>query len=106
LSNRYKAGEYNDYNKSVSAFDVNELVENIALSANSLGYLLGINSSDVDNPDNELRKAFNIGFASSILFSGASHAIKNIYDADESNLSQLLIQLKDDSTLGKVFAEQ
>ena len=106
LTNRYKAGEYDSYKGDASIFDVNELFENIALSTNSLGYLLGINSSDVDNPDNELRKAFNIGFASSILFSGVSHAAKNIYGADENNISQLLTQLKDDTTLGKVFAEQ
>jgi hypothetical protein len=87
LQNRYSRGEYDDYNKSVSMFDINELSENIALSINGIGNLLGINTSDPDNADNELRKAFNIGFASSILFAGGSHALKNIYGADESNLS-------------------
>ena len=106
LSNRYGRGEYDDYNKPVSAFDLSEIYENVALSINGIGNLLGINTSDPDNADNELRKAFNIGFASSILFSGGSHALKNIYGADESNLSQLLIQLRDDSTIGKVVAEQ
>lgn len=106
LQNRYSRGEYDDYNKSVSMFDINELSENIALSINGIGNLLGINTSDPDNADNELRKAFNIGFASSILFAGGSHALKNIYGADESNLSQLLVQLKDDSTLAKVVSEQ
>jgi hypothetical protein len=87
LTNRYRRGEYDDYDKSISAFNLNEIYENVALSINGIGNLLGVNTSDPDNSDNELRKAFNIGFASSILFSGGSHALRNIYGADESNLS-------------------
>lgn len=106
LSNRYQRGEYDEYTKSRSMFDLDELSENVALTLNGIGDLFGINTSDPDNGSSELRKAFNVGFASSVLFSQVSHAANNIYGAHEDNLSQLLLKLKDDSTLGKIVAEQ
>lgn len=106
LSNRYQRGEYDEYTKSQSMFDLDELSENIALTLNGIGNLFGINTSDPDNGSSELRKAFNVGFASSVLFSQVSHAANNIYGAHDDNLSQLLLKLKDDSTLGKIVAEQ
>lgn len=106
LTNRYKRGEFDDYRKNINAFDLDEVGQDVLLSLNGIGNMLGINTSDPDNADNELRKSFNIGFASSILFSGLSHAKGNIIGQHDDNLSALMQQIRDDKVIGKVFAEQ
>lgn len=106
LSTRYKKGEYDDYSKDVSLFDVNEAVENIGLSINGLGNFFGLRSDFAEDEEQELRKSGIIGFVSATMFGGLSHAKGNIYNASDDNLTSLIKQIAQDKTISKVFAEQ
>lgn len=106
LSTRYKKGEYDDYSKDVSLFDVNEAIENIGLSINGLGNFFGLRSDFAEDEEQELRKSGIIGFVSATMFGGLSHAKGNIYNASDDNLTSLIKQIAQDKTINKVFAEQ
>lgn len=106
LSTRYKKGEYDDYSKDVSLFDVNEAIENIGLSINGLGNFFGLRSDFAEDEEQELRKSGIIGFVSATMFGGLSHAKGNIYNASDDNLTSLIKQIAQDKTISKVFAEQ
>jgi hypothetical protein len=103
LSNRYKRGEYDDYNKTPSTFSVGELIHNTGLISNAALNVLGLNPGDPDNGTDEIRKSFLIGAYSSMMFSGIIGAASNIFSADD-NLRGYIKGLKADKAVAKMIA--
>jgi len=60
-------GEYDQYNKDRSMFDLSELVLNQGVAATSIADYFGAGSWDPDNGSEDLVKAMNIGFWSSLI---------------------------------------
>jgi len=110
LSKNFRNGLYDDStNKQESMFDLNELLNLPGLYSRAYLDYFGLNDDDPYNADPELRKAMNIGYASSIMFSGligATHSAStnirnNPYD---DNLRQLRQQIKSDRIVDDIIS--
>lgn len=128
LQQRFMRGEYDDYDKQESAFDLPSLIDTASLASDAVAGYIGINFGDPDNGSEELRKAMEIGAMTSMWFR-APHAATNLisdktktriqnYIAEKTNgwigdenpsntenLRNLIAQLRNDKIIGKVVAE-
>ena len=71
-------------------FDVDEVFNNVGLAGESLLAYFGLKPFDKNLNTEEIRKAMNIGFISSIMQSGIMHSAKNaIGTYDDTNIRGL-----------------
>uniref|UniRef100_A0AAU8B7X4 Uncharacterized protein n=1 Tax=Dulem virus 42 TaxID=3145760 RepID=A0AAU8B7X4_9CAUD len=104
LKNRYVRGEYDDYNRAYSMFDVAEIANIPGLYTEAMLDYLGLNSNDPDNASENIRQAMNIGFSASFMFSGALKSLSNISsDPYISNERNLIAQLKADNVVSDII---
>lgn len=106
LHNRYMRGEYDSYTRPETMFDTAEMLSALDLAGDAIANYIGVGVGDVDNGSQDLRKAMNIGFASSWLFSNVRHAANNInfLNADQTNVRELIKNLKTSNTIGQLVA--
>lgn len=115
LQSRFKSGAYDNYNRRESAFDLDEVINNFKLFREGVGFtlnsgtflssMLGIDPNDPLNGSQEIRKAFNVGMASSLIFGAGSHALTNItqYQSDDQrNITSLIKNIKDDAIIANI----
>lgn len=110
LQDRYGRGIYDNYNRAQNMFDVDEVFNNVGLAGESLLAYFGLKPFDKNLNTEEIRKAMNIGFISSVMQSGIMHSAKNaIGTYDDTNIRGLAQQMKADRTtsllLGKHFKD-
>ena len=112
LQDRYARGLYDDYNRSENILDVDEVFGNIGLAGESMLAYFGLKPFDKNLNTDEIRKAMNIGFASSIMQSGVQHSAKNALPAKfrgGDNFRDFIQQVKSDKTvtslIGKHFED-
>ena len=107
LKERYKRGEYDDYSKPHSMFDLVEGLSTLTLANGAIGDYFGINYGDLDNDSQNVQKVMNIGFASSLMFSNVRHAFTNIpgLDADNANLKSLYKNIRTSNAVAKMMAD-
>ena len=104
LQQRYQRGEYDNYDGTRSLFGIPNAVEDLDLGVQAIGDYLGINYTDPDNASEELRKAMNIGFATSLFFP-ASGAVTNLFKTQDDNLRNTLAQMRNDNVVRKLVAQ-
>lgn len=106
LQTRYSRGEYDDYHKDASMFDLNEFVQNPGLALTAVADYFGAGVWDADNGSEDLRKAMNIGFWSSLIQSRGQHALTNLAGATDENVRGLARQIYDDKVALRILADQ
>ena len=106
LQSRYAKGAYDDYKKDVSMFDLNEFVQNPGLALTAVADYFGAGVWDADNGSEDLRKAMNIGFWSSLIQSRGQHALTNLAGASNENIRGLARQFYDDKVAVRILADQ
>ena len=104
LQSRYKRGMYDDYNTEPGILDVHEVFGNVGLSFEGLAAYLGIHPQDPELSEEQIRRAFHIGAASSALFAGLLRASSNLTESDQANLRNLIAQLKNDKYVANIVA--
>lgn len=103
LQSRYMRGEYDNYNRSQSAMDLDELASLPNLYKDAVLDYMGLNAGDPDNASENIRKAMNIGFGASFMFSNVVGAFSNFRsNPNLNNTRQLIEQLKADNTIGNL----
>ncbi|QWM90615.1 hypothetical protein [uncultured phage cr61_1] len=108
LQDRYGRGLYDNYNRAQNMFDVDEIFNNVGLAGESLLAYFGLKPFDKNLNTEEIRKAMNIGFISSVMQSGLMHSAKNLIGThDDTNIRSLAKLMKADRTtsllIGKHF---
>lgn len=106
LQSRYNRGEYDDYKKETSMFDINEFVLNNALATTAVADYFGAGWWDANNGDSDLVKAMNIGFWSSVVQGNMHHALTNITEPNGDNIRGLARQLRSDNVAVRILADQ
>jgi len=81
LQNRFARGEYDDYDRYESVFDIPSVFEDVGLAYDALRAYWGLNPSDPDNNNEELIKAMNIGAVTGMMF-GLGHTLTNLFPSD------------------------
>lgn len=109
LQSRYQRGEYDDYRKPESMFDVPSAINDVELGVNAVFDYLGLRPSDPDNLDADLIKSMNIGAGTGGIFHGI-HVINPVSNAlngkyDEYTLRGFAGQLKNDYMLKNIVGE-
>lgn len=112
LQDRYVRGLYDDYNRSANILDIDEVFGNIGLAGESTLAYFGLKPFDKNLNTDEIRKAMNIGFASSIMQSGVQHSLKNALPSkfrSGDSFRDFIQQVKSDRTvtnlIGKHFED-
>jgi hypothetical protein len=112
LQDRYAKGLYDEYGKDVNILDIDEVFGNVGLAGESVLAYFGLRPFDKNLNIDEIRKAMNIGFASSIIQSGVQHASKNALPSNfrnGDNFRDFIQQVKSDRTvtslIGKHFED-
>ena len=105
LQSRYNRGEYDDYKKETSMFDINEFVLNNALATTAVADYFGAGWWDANNGDSDLVKAMNIGFWSSVVQGNMHHALTNITEPNGDNIRGLARQLRSDNVAVRILAD-
>ena len=105
LQNRFARGEYDGYDRYESSFDLPSVFEDAGLAFDALRCYWGLNPSDPDNNNEELVKAMNIGAVTGMMF-GLGHAFTNIMPTDQDNVRNLVAQLRNDSVIRRIVADQ
>ena len=106
LQSRYRRGMYDSYDKPESMFGMHEVFDNIGLAGEGALAYWGVHPQDPGLSTQDIRKAFNVGFISSLMFSKAMHATSNLLPVDANNTRNLLAQLKNDRQVTRLIAEQ
>lgn len=106
LQERFNRGEYDDYNRETSMFDINEFVMNNGLAATAVADYFGLGFWDGNNGDQNLVKAMNIGFWSSLVQSKLFHSFGNITQPTSDNIRGLARQLRSDNVAVRILADQ
>lgn len=110
LTSDYVSGKYDkDSYAPTSYLDLHSFSEIPNLYANAFLDYLGLNTDDPYNADKELRNAMNIGFISSLMFSGVlkggSNVMSNAFNnPSNNNLRNLVQQIKADNLVNKLVA--
>jgi hypothetical protein len=89
LSTRYMRGDYDNYRKKQSMFDLSEFVLNPEIATTAVADYFGVGFWDPDNGSEDLVKAMNIGFWSSLIQSRGQHALTNLIGATDENIRGL-----------------
>ena len=112
LQDRYARGLYDEYGKDANILDIDEVFGNVGLAGESVLAYFGLRPFDKNLNTDEIRKAMNIGFASSIIQSGVQHASKNTLPSNfrnGDNFRDFIQQVKSDRTvtslIGKHFED-
>ena len=112
LQDRYARGLYDEYGKDANILDIDEVFGNVGLAGESVLAYFGLRPFDKNLNTDEIRKAMNIGFASSIIQSGVQHASKNALPSNfrnGDNFRDFIQQVKSDRTvtslIGKHFED-
>lgn len=106
LSTRYMRGDYDDYHKKQSMFDLSEFVLNPEIATTAIADYFGVGAWDPDNGSEDLIKSMNIGFWSSFIQSRGQHALTNLTGASDENIRGLARQFYDDNVAIRILAEQ
>jgi len=121
LQQRYGRGEYDDYNKSESMFDLPSLINTAGLAADAVAGYWGLNFGDPENDSEELQRAMDIGGMTALWFR-APHVLTNLasnklneklskYTADilgdtqHENIRNLFAQFKADKAVAKIIGD-
>lgn len=105
LQERFKRGEYDSYDKPTSMMDTDELFSLPGLYKDAVLDYMGLNYGDPDNASENLRKAMNVGFGASFMFSNTLGAFSNFRsNPNLNNTRQLINQLKADNTVGNIVS--
>lgn len=104
LQERYKRGEYDDYDAPESMFYIPSIFSDVRLASDAVSSYLGINFGDPDNGSDELRHAMNVG-AITAMFFPMSHAVTNLFNTNEDNVRNILSQMKNDKIIRKIVGE-
>lgn len=110
LQTRFGRGEYDDYNRPISMFDIPSVFQDGKLGIESVLAYLGLLIGDPDNGDAELRKAMEIGAATGMWFN-AGHVLTNAlpqdiaerFGANSDNTRNLVQQLKNDAVIQQLI---
>ena len=107
LQTRYEAGEYDDYNKAMSNFDIQSLFNDQTLGIEALSAYLGSYVGDPTESELELRRAMNIGFTTALWFGLPSVATNFVSNKtiNDDNIRNLVAQLRTDNNLRKYVAD-
>lgn len=100
----YQSGAYDDYVRPYDVFNIGEMLDDVDVAKQVLFAYMGLNDDPRINSD-EIRKAMNIGFISSIIQSGAMGAFKNIRSDAEGSTRDLISTIKNDKTISRLIAE-
>lgn len=106
LTNKYGRGEYDKYNKTESMFDVGEFVQNPLLAMEAVQDYFGAVFGNPGMDGEEVRKAMNMGFWSSIIQSGGMHALTNFTGPTEDNFRGFVRQMRDDKVAVRILADE
>lgn len=104
LQSKYQRGLYDEYNRTPSMLDFNEVFDNVNLSFEGIAAYAGITPWDPELSVEDVRKAFHIGAATSGLFAGMLRATSNIVHTDNPNMRNLIAQLKNDKQVANIVA--
>ena len=105
LQQRYQRGEYDNYDRTSSLFNIPDVLDDIMISNQAIADYLGINYGDPDNGSEAIRKVMNIGAMVASMFPAAHKLATNIVPGDENNIRNLSGQLKTDWVLNKIIGE-
>lgn len=104
LQSKYQRGLYDEYNRTPSILDINEVFDNVNLSFEGLAAYAAITPWDPDLSIEDVRKAFHIGAASSAMFAGLLRALGNFRSSDDPNMRNLIAQLKNDKHVANIVS--
>ena len=106
LQERYKRGDYDNYNTPYNMLNVPEIFANGDMSIQGLYAYMGLPGYDPDFSVENIRKAFNIGALSSGIFSGFLHALTNVRrSSGNDNIRGLMAQLRNDKVVGRMVGD-
>ena len=106
LTNKYNRGEFDDYQKNTSLFDIAEFAQNPLLAMEAVEAYIGASFGAPGIDGEEVRKAMNMGFWSSIIQSGGMHALTNFTGPTEDNLRGFIRQMRDDKLAVRILADE
>ena len=106
LQERYKRGDYDNYNTPYNMLNVPEIFANGDMSIQGLYAYMGLPGYDPDFSVENIRKAFNIGALSSGIFSGFLHGLTNVRrSSGNENIRGLMAQLRNDKIVGRMVGD-
>ena len=106
LQERYKRGDYDNYNTPYNMLNVPEIFANGDMSIQGLYAYMGLPGYDPDFSVENIRKAFNIGALSSGIFSGFLHGLTNVRrSSGNENIRGLMAQLRNDNVVGRMVGD-
>lgn len=106
LQERYKRGDYDNYNTPYNMLNVPEIFANGDMSIQGLYAYMGLPGYDPDFSVENIRKAFNIGALSSGIFSGFLHGLTNVRrSSGNENIRGLMAQLRNDKVVGRMVGD-
>lgn len=104
LQQMYQKGAYDDYVRPYDTFGVGEMFDDVDVAKQALFAYMGLNDDPRINSD-EVRKAMNIGFISSMFQSGGMGAFRNVRNNVEGSTRDLVSTIKNDKTISRLIAE-
>ena len=104
LQSRYQRGEYDDYNRPYTMFNVGDVLSNLQLSNTAFWDAMGLNPGDADNGSSELRKSMAIGLFTSFVFPLGVSTVTP-HSTFRSSVADYFGQIKTDLTLNKLIGD-
>lgn len=108
LQSRYARGEYDDYTQSTSLFSLPSVLEDGKLALEVVSAYIGTLYGDPDNGNHQIRRAMQIGLTTGALMGGGGIQVLSnaIPSTGRDNIRNLIGQIKNDITIGKLVGEQ
>lgn len=101
LQKRYQRGEYDDYQKSYSMFDIPEVFNNVDLAKDVIKAWFGIGTEDI----HDIRKASLIGASASMFFPFIGRAATSLTSTHSNHFLNLIKQLNTDWAMRKMISD-
>ena len=106
LQQRYQRGEYDDYDRPSSMFNIGDVFANVNLAQQAVLASMGLLDGDLENDSKELRRAMTIGTVSGMMFPLGFGAVKNLVPNNEHSFRGFVSQLKNDYIVGSIVGSQ
>lgn len=106
LQQRYQRGEYDDYDRPSSMFNIGDVFANVNLAQQAVLASMGLLDGDLENDSKELRRAMTIGTVSGMMFPLGFGAVKNLVPNNEHSFRGFVSQLKNDYLVGSIVGSQ
>lgn len=100
----YQQGAYDGYVRPYDIFNTGEMFDDVNVAKQALFAYMGLNDDPRINSD-EVRKAMNIGFISSVIQSGGMGVFRNLARNAEGSTRDLISTIKNDKTISRLIAE-